>query len=441
MDINWFGFSLLLIITIWVAYKKSFRFIDAFILFLPFNSTAIFFIGDTPVNLPFTLFFFAFISYCVQRFFTAKILIPKSKKTSFVWLFFIAFVAILSEIMPFIINGSYKVLDRYGSLVFYAEEIPLYPSMQWITQLLYFLIGILITYIVSITYTNKNEIKRVLKLLLIGISFMVFWGWFEYLCFFTGIPYPYLLLNHIGMSREGILVLENLPRMSSITLEPSYFAQQLIPTIPYFYWFSKQKEQFVFSKKYNKFMYVASSITSLIAYTTTGVLGFFMVLGIWLKNKLNIFTKRTKYFLVTIYLLLFCLALAFVIKYLINLSGTFSGVERFKTVYLGIKYFLDFPLLGLGWGVFPTFDLLVNLLVNFGIIGAVSFAIFIYNIYRKLHINFKKNTSKKLYKAAIESLFLLLLVSQLSGFIYHSQYFWAYVGVTISIASLKYDID
>ncbi len=51
-----------------------------------------------------------------------------------------------------------------------------------------------------------------------------------------------------------------------------------------------------------------------------------------------------------------------------------------------------------------------------------------------------KNAAKKikpLYRAGFESFVLILVVSQLSGFIYHSQYFWLYIGLAISIASLE----
>jgi O-antigen ligase len=127
------------------------------------------------------------------------------------------------------------------------------------------------------------------------------------------------------------------------------------------------------------------------------------------------------------------------IKYLIDVSGTYSGIERFKTVVYGYKYFLDYPILGLGWGVFPTYDFLINLLVNFGIMGAIPFTILIYNIVIKFKnkIKFSSKKDNYLYRAGIESFVLLIIVSQLSGFIYHSQYFWLYLGIAISIGSLE----
>ncbi|GAA4109764.1 hypothetical protein GCM10022393_06530 [Aquimarina addita] len=131
------------------------------------------------------------------------------------------------------------------------------------------------------------------------------------------------------------------------------------------------------------------------------------------------------------------MGLLFSITILVEKSGNYSGIERLKTVTLGVKYFLRYPLLGLGWGVFPTYDFLINLLANFGLIGTIPFLIFLRNIYTKLsHLIKLNDINFPLAKAGIESLVLILIVSQLSGFIYHSQFFWMYIGIAMSITAL-----
>ena len=439
MEINWIGFILLILISIGVGLKKSFRFIDAFVFVISFNSTVVFFIDDnTAINLPFALFFLSAFTYFIKKILLGNPYIPKDFYNALAWLILIALIAIVSEIMPFIINGNYIILDRYSSGVYYAKEIPLYPSLQWITQLLYFLIGLLVVYLISVTYTSVDNVKRLLKIFLAGITFMIIWGWIGSFSFFLNIPYPDKLFNHLGMSKGGLSILYGWPRMASVTMEASYFAQLLIPITPFFYWFSQENKSFIFRKRYHTAMFIISMISILIAYTTTGVVGFLLIIGLLLKNRIRFFNKGSKYVLVTFYIILSVLALFFISIYLVNVSDTYSGIERFKTVYLGIEYFLDYPLLGLGWGVFPTYDLLINLLVNFGIIGTVSFSIFLFNIFirflKKIKLN---NDYKPLYKAGIESLILILIVSELSGFIYHSQYFWLYLGLAISISSLN----
>ena len=439
MEVNWGVILILVSTTILVLVYKKIKYLDAFVFFIPFNATVVFFTPDkTAINLPFILFLFAFLSFFCRKGMSSKFPLPKRNTAIYIWLLVIAIIAIISQVMPFIISGEFNVLDRYKSEVYWAKEVPLYPSMQWITQTIYFLIGLLVVFIISVTYQTLNEIKRILKILLSGITFMVLWGWLGDFTYFFGIPYPNLF-NQIGMNEFGVHVYKNFPRMVGTTMEASYFAQLLIPITPYFYWFHQQEKEIALSKKFNRNMYFLSIITLPLAITTTGVFGFFLVLGFWLKNNLRFFSKKSKYFLITLYLVIILISIFFAVNYLISISGTYSGIERFKTVALGAKYFFEYPVLGLGWGVFPTYDFLINLLVNFGIIGTIPFLILMYNVFIRIRnkVKDKNNGYHPLFIAALESFALLLIVSQLSGFIYHSQYFWLYIGLAISIGGLN----
>lgn len=439
MIINWFIVFVLIAISILVLYFKKFRFIDSFVFFITFNATVVFFTpGGTAVNLPFSLFFLSTISFFIQKLFSTKFSIPRNRITIYMWLLVIAFIIILSQIMPYIINGKYNVLERYGKTVYWAKEVPLIPRNQWITQAIYFLIGLLVVFIISYTYRTKEEIVKLLKLLVVGMTFTVFWGWFGDITFFTGIYYPQIF-NHIGMWEFGVAkeAFNGFPRMASVTMEPSYFAQMLIPITPYFYWNYQAEKPIFFSKKFHRNMYFFSLLTLLLAITTTGVLGFFLLVGLWLVNNIRFFSKRSKYFLIIIYTLVVVVSLFLMVNYIIKVSETYSGIERFKTVVYGYKYFLDYPILGLGWGVFPTYDFLINLLVNFGILGTLPFLILLYNIIIKLKLKKVKKERYFFYRPGLESVVLLVMVSQLSGFIYHSQYFWLYLGIAISIGSLN----
>lgn len=435
MEVNYYGFSLLILGILLVAIIKKLRFVDLYIFFIPFTSTAVIFAGDSAVNLPLFLFFLAFFSYFLNSFIRGKITYPKASLINLIWIAVIGFIAIVSEIMPFIINGDYLVLDRYSSLVFYAKEIPLVPSFQWITQLLYFLIGLATVFLIIVTYRTKQDFKKMFKFLFYGIIFMIFWGWVEYFCYYTGITYPYEIFDHIGISRRGTLISGNFPRISSVTLEPSYLAQTLIPVIPFFYWFSQEKQRLVFNKDVNKFLYGISLITLIIAKTSTGILGFLFLIGFLLKSKLKNFSKQMRILLILGFLIMCVFAIVFIIIVFIEKSKNYSGIERLITLDLGAKYFSDYPLLGLGWGVFPTYEFLINLLVNFGLLGTMPFMILLYNIYKGFIRNIKYNDeNKNLYRAGLESFIMILIVSQLSGFIYHSQYFWIYLGIALSIS-------
>ncbi|TXE08458.1 hypothetical protein ES711_08095 [Gelidibacter salicanalis] len=441
MDINWYGFSLVICSLIWVGLYKKVRFVELFVFFIPFNSTAVLYIKGTPVSLPLVLFCFAFSSFLLKSILNSRISYPKASRISIRWLLVIGLVVVLSEIMPFIINGSYKVLDRYNSLVFYAKEIPLVPNIQWITQMLYFIIGLLVVFLITVSYKTMLEIKTFLKFFISGIIFMICWGWFEIFCFFIDVDYPYYIFDHIGMSKQGSLIGDyGFPRMISVTFEASYLAQLLIPAIPFFYWSAQEHQKIVFSTLFNKIFYIISTLTLIVAQTSTGILGFLITTGLLLKNRMQRFSKRIRILLVLLFIILCVIALFFAIIIVLEKSNEYSGIERLKTVTLGFKYFLDYPLLGLGWGVFPTYDLLINLLANFGLLGTIPFLILLRNIYYRFLKLIKLNDKNKhIYKAGLESFILILVVSQLSGFIYHSQYFWMYLGLAISISSISSD--
>jgi hypothetical protein len=440
MEVNWLTIFIIICVTVLVITYKKIKYIDAFIFFIPFNATVVFFTPDkTAVNLPFVFFFFAAIAFFLRRSIYIKFSLSKKNTTIYTWLIVIALAAFISQIMPFIIDGNFNVLERYNSSgVYWAEEQPLSPSMQWFTQMLYFIIGLLVVFVVSETYQDVKDVKKALRLLLLGITFMLLWGWLGDITYFLNISYPNIF-NQIGMNEFGVHVYKGFPRMAGTTMEASYFAQMLIPITPYFYWFYQKEKSIVLSRRFNRNMYILCLITLPIAITTTGVFGFFLVTGFWLKNNLRFFSKKSKYFLVTLYLAIILISTFFAVMYLINISGTYSGIERFKTVAYGATYFLKYPILGLGWGVFPTYDFIINLLVNFGIIGTIPFLIFIYNVFIRLNnkIKDKKNENYPLFIAGTESFMLILIVSQLSGFIYHSQYFWLYIGLAISIGGLS----
>lgn len=441
MEINWYGSSIIIMSIIIVVIFKKIRFIDLFVFFIAFNSTTVITIAGVPVNLPLVLFLLSFFSCCIRSLLNLKINYNKPAKVSLGLLFFILVAAIFSELMPFIINGDYMVLDRYNSFVYYAKEEPLFPSTQWITQLGYFIIGILTVFLIVVNYKTKEGVLKFLHYLMFGIIFMIFWGWFEYFCFFTKISYPYQIFDHIGMSRNGLLIGANgFPRMVSVTLEASYFAQILIPTIPFFYWFGQENRKIIFNASFHKKLYLVSVISLLIAQTSTGVLGFLIIMGLLLKNRINRFSKNIR-LLLLIFFVVFCIVvLVLGVILILEKSNNFSGIERLKTITYGIKYFVDYPILGLGFGVFPTYDFVVNLLVNLGLLGTIPFLILIRNIYIKFANLIKLNLNNQyLYKAGLESFILILLVSQLSGFIYHSQYFWMYIGIAISIISFSYN--
>src|SRR6202020_539669 len=58
---------------------------------------------------------------------------------------------------------------------------------------------------------------------------------------------------------------------------------------------------------------------------------------------------------------------------LFNKSDAGSVVERAVVISNDFQYFLNYPLLGIGWDCAPTHDVIVGLLANCGVCGLAAF--------------------------------------------------------------------
>jgi len=58
-------------------------------------------------------------------------------------------------------------------------------------------------------------------------------------------------------------------------------------------------------------------------------------------------------------------------------ADSYSGLERLNSVTLAGGYFLQYPVLGVGWGSVTSHDLVFKLLANTGAAGLIAFALFL----------------------------------------------------------------
>ena len=63
-------------------------------------------------------------------------------------------------------------------------------------------------------------------------------------------------------------------------------------------------------------------------------------------------------FIIGFFALLFIITVSIFLYKFSYKMNTFSGLERLKALRLGWKYFVSHPILGIGWGVFPTWDII-----------------------------------------------------------------------------------
>lgn len=347
--------------------------------------------------------------------------------------------AFLSSFMPMVIAGDIRVLDTYSNLMGHAKPKALYFSFQYVTQALYFLFGCLLAYYFAIKNDTPEKLERSIRIYLYASLFAACWGLMEFILFYLDIPYPSFLFNTNGKSVniDGTLTLNDRPRITSISLEPSILSQQLLTAIPLVFWPLWEGADYLKSKFFKLTLILTTVAVLALCLSTTAYFGlaFFplLVLLHYLKRKKVNIGSLTVVVAGTIIFVFLAPVLAETLKHKLS---TFSGFERLRALEYGWLYFTQSPILGIGWGVFPSWDLIICILTGMGTIGLLILVLIVFLIYlnfRNQKINHRYTT---LSRSLFHSLIMLLVISQFSGFIYHSQYFWLILGLALAASGL-----
>lgn len=420
------------------------------IFFVPFTGSAAFQISLSSVQaqgirVSMVLGVLSFLRYLISLVAKEKIRVPFGQRAPLIILLLWGGVVCSSLIMPFLISGKLKVLDTYASLVYYATEEPLFFKFQYVTQTLYFLFGIFFAAFVALKNPDSKTLRQTLKVYLYASLFVAIWGFVEIILFYLHVPYPWFLFNHNSMNMDGTLEIGGIPRVSSVALEPSILAQQLLTTLPFLFWGIYYKVGFISVGK-QKIILGLVVLILMLCYSSTAYVGL-VILGGLITLKLMARRRIPRIFLVLtgIIALSILAATPFLIDDLIQKLNDYSGLERMRAIVYGWKYFHEYPLLGIGWGAMPTWDLIICVLVGAGIIGLGGLiwllTLIFANYKRQLNLDVDDPERQREFwfirVSTLQSLVILLAVSQLSGFIYHSQYFWLILGLAIAGSSIR----
>jgi O-antigen ligase len=128
-----------------------------------------------------------------------------------------------------------------------------------------------------------------------------------------------------------------------------------------------------------------------------------------------------------------------VIDSVFSKSSSYSALERLKTIQNGWSYFLQYPLLGVGWGSVTSHDLVVKLLANIGVLGLLSFAVVIMWLASRLYrgIRQRRDDVALTQMVWLLSLIMLIFMNAISEFAYVLGHFWLILGVSMSCATLS----
>ena len=119
----------------------------------------------------------------------------------------------------------------------------------------------------------------------------------------------------------------------------------------------------------------------ILSTSTTGLIGLilcFIITNLFLSFSIIEIFLRLTFFLIFL-TTFFAIALVAIPVYLqlilFDKLASGSGIERISSIINSWQYFLMYPIYGVGWNNVTVNDLIVNLLVNSGLIGLSSFMI------------------------------------------------------------------
>ncbi len=123
---------------------------------------------------------------------------------------------------------------------------------------------------------------------------------------------------------------------------------------------------------------------------------------------------------------------------LIGKGESYSALARFLSILMARDYFLQYPILGLGWGSVTSDDLVFKLLSNTGILGFLSFCIFVITVFAYLWRSARAMRPKglELSLAPVSMLVafvLLLFMNATSGFVYAYSHVWFLFGLAMAV--------
>ncbi len=343
--------------------------------------------GDNGSALPVWMLFgfFWLLRLTLDHFSARSFSINRQILSPCLWLVAFLFIATLSLFMPIYINGRLGIESPFlGD----NSATPLYLASHNLTQLLYLIFGGLIAICVAHRNLRADKRDETERTIMVSAIFISLWGLFQFGCNLTGISYPYYIFNNSNsVSATGYLQTLDvgISRVSSTAVEPSVLAQSLLAVLPLTLpaWLGRGSILSISIDRWSTFLFLTVLLlsTSATAYLGLFILGILLL--ILLLHTRILSAKRASVLLVVAALaamgiVILAISSTSVISEVVNSallekSSSGSGLERVMTIGLAYGYFLKYPVLGIGWGSATSHDLIVKLLSNVGVVGALTF--------------------------------------------------------------------
>jgi hypothetical protein len=360
-------------------------------------------------------------------------------------------IVIMSLFMPLWINGHVVIesadLGDSGSA-------PLQFAGTHVTQTIYLIYGVLLAILVALRNSNLSQLIRSLRIFLISAIFVSIWGAFQLLCWSFNIDYPAYLFNtsatESALGYTQVIQEAGLKRISSVATEPSMFAQTMLiaAVIALFAVLSRQP---LISKTWDRLAVGIIIGGLLISTSTTAYIGLVGVLALYGLGLMYLKICRGRYL---IFLFLFGGLLFYTYSgfapaqdlfesMIIGKGESYSALARLNSVLLARDYFLQYPILGLGWGSVTSSDLVFKLLSNTGLAGFLVFALFVatasVRLWRAARTGQGIPADKKLWPVCLLAALLILIFTNVAGgFAFTYGHLWFVFGLAICVPTLNY---
>lgn len=427
------------------------------IFFIPFTATSVLNTASSnSLSASYFLIFLLILYELRNIFLKMTIRIPKNhfKKKSIYSVFLFFLVVLFSLFMPLIIDGDLRVFTGETDNYLYGYDYPLYFSKSLIFKIYPVVFGVLFIYLFVINSNKLFSFKTSLNYFVHSIVFVTLWGFFQLISSSIGIEFPDFIFNTMN---ENYMMKSNttfgdyyssFTRINSVTQEPSHLSLILLCSIPFIFVKSYVTNNYHI-KLFFKIILFLVILILLLSTSTTALIGLFSLYFIssYYLSIVNIINFKNFFFRG---ILLFSMTLllyfniesvqSFLNQVLLTKGESSSALVRTFSILSSFNYFLQYPVLGIGWGIATSDDLIINLLANSGLLGLISFFYMIFYIIsrsvvqiKKYDLNISSLKQRILYHVSfVISLSTFITISIFLGFLWYQPLFYFLIAVLVA---------
>jgi O-antigen ligase len=451
MEITWLGALLIPLGVLLLAVAP--KWLQPITVFsIPFTATSLL---NSSSGVPLSPLQFFGTLFVIRQLFSSRfgrILRVKREDRSQLLLLLFMSVAVLSMIMPLIING--KILVSSSQLHDLYEE-PLRLTVHNIKNPLPVIFGVILSMCLIFANNTPEKIRSTIKVYVMAGVFVGLWGYFQFLCdSVLNIQYPYYLFNNAlietmqGYGWQIEIGGDLYSRISSVTHEASIFSKYLLTVLPLVLvavWLRRP----LFSIFRDRCVLVM--LVGILVLTTSTTAYFGMICSVFLTafllRHLRAIGWRWAIYVGLISAVCFVAYRVspvfqdFVDALLLMKYESGSALERTLSVINSWEYFRQYPILGVGWAMVTSHNLITFLLVSSGIVGLIMFMILcVYVFYRSLQTLRRINVNRVLkdrgmlvlVSGLVVSLITLVLMGILTGLEFYLGYFYFVLSMLIA---------